>query len=231
VTDQRSVPRVAVIGIVISLILAVGVSVLRTVNAEPVERTAEIAGTIAFAAVFAAPAFLASLGLRGRPPLFFAAGALEMVLAFMTLISLIGLVFVIPGVMFFMAGGRTNDASAGPLRSIAAVVVSVVLGTAGFFALFAREDPIWWARNPATGESFRLDAATFVHGSTITMDSRDLPAGATESGCSSDSISTVEAMASLVIVATMLGAAWVLTKPSGGPVRVQPAAVTQASDG
>jgi hypothetical protein len=116
--------------------------------------------------------------------------------------------------MFFMAAGRIQDASAGPPRSIAAVVVSVVLGTAGFFALFAHEDPICWARNPATGESFRLDAATFVHGSTISMNSRDLPAGATESGCSSDSISTVEAVASLAIIATMLGAAWVLSKPS-----------------
>jgi hypothetical protein len=225
VTEQRSAPRVAVIGIVISLISAVGVAALRSVNAEPVERTAEIAGTIAFAAVFAAPAFLALLGVRGRPSLFFAAGALEMVLAFVTLISLIGLFLLIPSVMFFVAAGRTRDAPVGPLRSIAAIVLSVVLGTAGFFALFAHEDPICWATNPSTGESFRLDAAIFVHGSTISMDSRDLPAGATESGCSSDSISTIEATASLVIIVTMLGAAWVLSKPVDSSVRVQPAAI------
>lgn len=220
VAEHQVAPRIALIGIVFSLTLGVGVAMLRSANADPVERSAEIVGAVAFAVVFAAPAFLASLGLRGRrPSLFLAAGALEMVLAFVTLISL-GLLFIIPGVMLFMAAGRISDAPAGPLRSIAAVVVSVLLGAAGFFALFAHEDPICWARNPATGESFRLDAARFVNGSTISIDGRDLPAGATESGCSSNSISTVEAMASLVIVATMLGAAWTLTKPSSGGVKV-----------
>jgi hypothetical protein len=223
--EREVAPRIAVIGIVISLILAVGVAVLRSVNADPVERSAEIAGAVAFATVFATPAFLGLLGIRGRPSLLFAAGALDIVLAFVTLFSLIGLVFVIPGVMFFVAAGRIGDTSAGPLRSVAAVLISVVLGTAGFFALFANDDPICWARNLATGESFRLDATAFVHGSTISMDSRDLPVGATESGCSSDFISAGEAVAALAIVATMLGVVWVLSKPSDGPVRVQPAPI------
>ena len=213
VTQQPAAPGIAFVGIAISLIFAVGVGVLRSVNADPVERTAEIAGTIAFAAVFATPAFLAMLGLRGRPSLLFAAGALDLVLAFVTLLSLIGLVLVVPAVMFFVAAGRKRDATAGRWRSIASVLVAVVLGTAGLFALFAHEDPVCWARNPATGESFRLDAGTFVHGSTISMDSRGLPPGATESGCTSDSISNIEAIAAIAILATMLAAVWMLSKP------------------
>ena len=215
-TQHQAAPRVAVIGIVISLVLALGVAVLRSVNADPVERAAEVAGTIAFATVFAAPALLAILGARGRPSLLFAAGALDLVLAFVTLLSLIGLVFVIPAVMFFVAVGQIRGTTAGRFRSIVTVLVAVVLGATGLFALFAREDPVCWARNPATGESFRLDPDTFIHGSTISMDSRDLPPGATESGCTSDSISAIEAIAAMAIVATMLTGVWVSSKPPAG---------------
>ncbi len=212
-TPHPTAPRIAVVGIVLSFALAVAVGILRTVNAEPVERAAEVAGNVAFAMVFAAPALLALLGLRGRPPLLVAAGALDLVLAFVTLISFIGLVFVPPAVMFFVAAGQMRGAGASPSRSIAALLVAVLLGTVAFFALFAHEDPVCWARNPATGESFRLNPDRFVHASSISMDSRDLPAGATESGCTTDSISTGEAIAGIAVVAAMLGAVWVLSKP------------------
>ena len=107
------------------------------------------------------------------------------------------------------------------MRSIAVVILAVVLGAVAFFALFAREDPVCWARNPSTGESFRLDADRFVHGASISMDSRDLPR-ATEAGCSSDSISTGEAIAGIAVVAAMLGAVWVLSKPPEPRARPAP---------
>jgi hypothetical protein len=214
-------PRIAIVAIVLSFALAVAVGILRTVNAEPVERAAEVAGNVAFAVVFAAPALLALLGLRGRPSLLVAAGALDLGLVFVTLISL-GLVFVPPGVMFFVAARQMRGAGVGLWRSIAAVLVAVIVGAVAFFALFAHEDPICWARNPTTGESFRLDPDRFVHGSSISMDSRDLPSGANESGCTTDSISTTEAIAGISVVAAMLGAVWVLSIP---PVpRTTPAA-------
>jgi len=222
VTPGRTVPRIALVAIVLSFALAVAVGVLRTVNAEPVERAVEVAGNLAFAMVFAAPALLALLGLRDRPSLLVAAGALDLGLASVTLISFIGLVFVPPGVMFFVAAGGMRGAGAGPMRSIAAVIVAVMLGAGAFFALFAREDPVCWARNPATGESFRLDADRFVHGVSISMDSLQLPPGATEAGCSSDSISTAEAIAGTAVVASMLGAVWVLSKPAEPRVRPAP---------
>ncbi len=219
VAPGRTVPRVALVAIVLSFALAGAVGILRTVNAEPVERAAEVAGNAAFAIVFAAPALLALLGLRDRPSLLIAAGALDLALAFVTLISFIGLVFVPPAVMFFVAAGRMRGAAAGVTRSIAAVIVAVLVGAVAFFALFAREDPICWARNPTTGESFRLDADRFVHGASISMDSRDLPPGATEAGCSSDSIANAEAVAGTAVLATMLGAVWVLSRPPGPRVR------------
>ena len=219
---RPTAPRIAVVGIVLSFALAVAVGILRTVNAEPVERATEVAGNVAFAMVFAAPALLALLGLRGRPSLVVAAGALDLVLAFVTLISLIGLVFVPPAVMFFVAAGQMRGAGASSSRSIAAVLVAVLLGTAAFFALFAHADPVCWARNRATGESFRLNPDRFVHGSSISMGSRDLPPGATESGCTTDSISTGEAIAGIAVVAAMLGAAWMLSKPPEPRARPAP---------
>lgn len=213
VTPRSTAPRIAVVGIVLSLVLAVGIGILRTANAEPVERGVEVAGNIAFAIVFAAPALLALLGLRGRPSLFVAAGVLDLVLTFVTLISFIGLVFVPPAAMFFVAAGQVRGDGASLTRSIATVLVALLGGTEAFFAMFAQENPVCWARNLSTGETFRLDASKFVHGSSISMDSRDLPAGATESGCSSDTISTREALAATAVVAATLGTAWVLSKP------------------
>ncbi|MGH2629032.1 MAG: hypothetical protein ACRDHI_00515 [Actinomycetota bacterium] len=185
-------------------------AILRAVNAEPVERAAEIPGGVAFAVVFAAPALLALLGLRGRPSLLVAAGVLDLGLAFVTLMSLIGLVFITPGVLFFVAAGEMRGRGGSPTRSIAAVLVAVILGTAAFLALFTRDDPICWATNATTGESVRLNADRFVHGATISIDP---PPGATEAGCSSDSISTAEAVAGIALVATLLGVVWVLSKP------------------
>jgi hypothetical protein len=222
VTLRPTAPRIAVVGIVLSFALAVAVGILRTVNAEPVERAAEFPGNVAFAMVFAAPALLALLGLRDRPSLLAAAGALDLGLAFVTLGSLIGFLFVAPGVMFFVAAGQMRGAGGSPWRSIAAVLVAVLMGTVALFALFAREDPVCWARNPTTGESFRLNPDRFVHGASISMDSRDLPSGATESGCSSDSISTAEAIAGIAVVAAMLGAVWMLSKPPEPRARPAP---------
>jgi hypothetical protein len=213
VTERPAAPWIAVVGIVLSFVLAVAVGILRTVNAEPVERAAEVAGNVAFAVVFAAPALLALLGLRDRPSLLVAAGALDLALAFVTLISFIGLVFVAPGVMFFASAAQMRGAGGSLSRSIAPVLVAVLLGILAFFALFAREDPVCWASNPSTGESLRLNPDRFIDGASISIDSRDLPPGATESGCSSDSISTGEAGAGIAVVAAMVGAAWMLSKP------------------
>jgi hypothetical protein len=210
-TPHPTAPRIAIVAITLSFALAAGVGILRTVNAEPVERTAEVAGNIAFAVVFAVPALLAILGLRRRPSLLVAAGVLDLMLAVVTLITLIGLVFVAPGVMFLIATSRMRNERARPLRSVVSVLVGVLLSTGAFLALFARDDPICWATIGATGQSIRLDAARSVNGSSISMDSRDLPSGTTESGCSSDFISNREAALATAVVAVMLGAVWVVS--------------------
>lgn len=224
-TLRPHAPRIAIVAIVLSCALAVALGILRTVNAEPIERASEVAGNVMLGVVFATPALLALLGVRGRPSLLVAAGALDLVLAVVTFISLIGFVFVAPAVMFFVAAARMRGERARPITSVAAMLIAVLLSTAAFFVLFAHDDPVCWATNPATGEWFRLDADRFVKGSTITMDSRDLPLGATESGCTSDTISTGEAGGSGAIVAMMIWVAWALAGPSGERVRPDPSTV------
>jgi len=218
VTFRTTAPQTAVVGIGLSFALAVAMATLRSVNAEPIEQSAEVPGNVAFAVVFAVPALLALLGLRGRPALLVAAGVLDLGLAFVTLMSLVGLVFVVPGVLFFVAAGQMQGGW--PARSIAAALVAVILGTAAFVALFARDDPICWATNSMTGETVRLDADRFVNGASISIDA---PPGTNEAGCSSDSISTSEAVAAIALVATLLGVVRLLSKPPESRTGAAPA--------
>jgi hypothetical protein len=211
-TPHLTTPRIAIVAIALSFALAVGVAILRTVNAEPVERAAEVAGNVAFAIVFAVPALLGLLGLRERRSLLVAAGVIDLVFGAVTMITLIGLVFVAPGVMFLIAGGRVRAAGTRPVASIAAVILAVVLGAGAFFALFARDDPICWATNRVTGESVRLDATRYVHGSSGSM---VLPPGTSEAGCSSDFISNAEALLATAVVAVMLGVVWTVSSRDG----------------
>ena len=185
-TRERSrPPGAAVVGIVLAVALAFGGGFLRAINAEPADRAAEIAGAAAFSIVFAAPALLAFLGLRDRPALLVAAGVLELGLAFISLFS-IGLLFVVPAVLFFVAAGNMRGAGTRLWRSIAAVLVSITFGTVAFLALFARDDPVCWTTN-ATGETVRVDPDEFVQRSSISIEA---PPGVSAAGCSSDSIST-----------------------------------------
>ncbi len=218
--DERSrAPGAAVVGIILAVVLAVGVGLLRAINAEPAERAVEIAGAAAFTVVFAAPALLAYLGLRDRPALLVAAGMLELGLALISLFSYIGLLLVPPAVLFFVAAGNMRGAGTGLWRSIAAVLVSITLGTVAFLALFARDDPVCWMTDSSTGESVSVDPDEFVQGSSTSI---ALPPGASAAGCSSDSISTSEAVAAIASVAAMAGAGWLLSRPP--PARVAPVA-------
>ena len=211
--ERRAAPGSAVAGIAFSLALAVAGGVLRFVNTEPALRTMELAGDVAFAVVLAAPGLLAILALRDRPSLLVAAGALELVFAFLLLISLVGLAFVVPAVLFFVAAGQARRGAGWP-RAVAAVLVTIVLGTVAFFALFAREDPVCWARDATTGATVRLEADPFIEGAPISVTA---PPGVSESGCSSGMVSTAEALASMALVGVMLGAAWRISKPPAAP--------------
>jgi hypothetical protein len=152
------------------------------------------------------------MGLGGRRSLFLAAGALEVVLGAVGLLSLVGVAFFVPATLFFIAAGRADGTPGRAFRSTIAVVVATVLGTGAFFALFQRDDPVCWATTSG-GESVRLDPGPFFHGNSISMGSADLPPGSRESGCSSDFISIGEAATSTVLLVAMVLAMWVIASP------------------
>lgn len=217
VTARTSPPRTAVVGIVLSLTIGVAIALGRTINDVPALRSAEAAGFCASSfAAFIAPALLAWLGARGRPVLLLAAGALELVIAVLGGL-IFGVVFIVFAVLFLTAAQSLGWTAVSPMRSIAVVLVAVVLGVGAGFALFQHQDPLCYATIGRTGQSVRLDPGPFVHPHSISMSSTDEPAGTTESGCSSDSISTDEAAMSIGLVFVMLAACWRLTRasPSG----------------
>ena len=207
---RRVAPRTAVVGIVLSLALGIGMGILRAANTEPALRGLAVAGNVAFAVVLAGPGMLAILGQRGRPSLLVAAGVLSLVFAGLLLISLVGLVFVPPAVLFFVAAGQLIGEPGSWPRAIAAVLVTVVLGTAAFFSLLVHEDPVCWARDAATGATYLSETGVSHDGGSISVTA---PPGISESGCSSDTITTAEAIAAVAIVGFMLGAGRVLAGP------------------
>jgi hypothetical protein len=208
---RLQVPRIAVAGIVTSFALGLGVGILRFTNSEPAERDVELAGDVAFAIVYLAPALLALMGTRRGASLLTAAGVLSLILAFVAIFS-VGLIFVVPSTMFFIAAHRMSGGGTSLTKASATVLIAVVGGTLAFFALLARDDPICWTTDPETGEIVQLDASGFVHGSSISVGSVELPPGATEAGCSSDSVTESEAASATALVAAMLGMTWALTK-------------------
>lgn len=213
VTAPTSPPRTAMAGIAVSLAIGVAIALGRTINDVPALRSAEAAGFFASSIVaFIAPALLAWLGIRGRPVLLLAAGGLDLVLGLLALP--IGIVPIGFAVLFFMAARSLGWTAAGPIRSIAVVLVAAGLGVGAGLALFQHQDPLCYATIGRSGQTVRLDPAPFVHPHSISMSSTDEPAGTTESGCSSDSISTGEAATSIGLVVSMLAACWALTRAS-----------------
>ncbi|MFN8233474.1 MAG: hypothetical protein U0V56_08405 [Actinomycetota bacterium] len=203
--EQPEVPTTARWAIGISFALAVGVGVLRAANTEAALRSAEAVGNVAFALVFALPGLLGLIGLRRRPALLIAAGLLDLALAFVTLMSLVGVAFIVPAVLFLIA----DRVPPGPLRTAAAVIVCVALGSAAFLALFVREDPACWART-SEGVYVVPDPGSYVRGSSISTPGGP---GITESGCTSDTISPLEALLAAALVGLTLGAGWGIAKP------------------
>ena len=218
--DARLEParRMAAAGAILGLAMAAGFGVLRFANADPpILRTP---WDLALAVPYATPALLALLGVR-RPALLLAGGALGILLAAWGAISFVSLVLVPPSVLYLVAATRARVSRPGAVRTAASVLLSLVIGWSALFALVLRDDPACWARVPRDGGSryVRLPAEPFVHSSSISMSSEELPPGSTESGCSSDQIAPVEALVSVALVGITLAGAWTLAAPAEATVR------------
>jgi hypothetical protein len=176
-------------------------------------------GALGYGTVFAAPGILALLGRRERPALLLAAALAAFLVAFASL-SVVGLVLWMPAVAFLVAYALTRH-RAPRSRDLLAPLVAVPLLVAAPFAALISEDPRCWAIVRSGGQErlVELPAERFVRGSSIRMDSRDLPRGANESGCESDVISNVEGLLAIAIVGAAVAAA-VVVSPRSTPALV-----------
>ncbi|MBI2237715.1 MAG: hypothetical protein HYU54_04210 [Actinobacteria bacterium] len=199
---------------ILGLALAAAFGTLRFLNADPPEREAEWLGDLALAASFATPGLLALLGLRERPSLLLAGGALGVFLSGVSL-SFVSLPLLVPSVLYLVAYRRAPGRGIGAASTAAVLLLALGLGAAGLFALFLREDPLCWAvTRTAEGRSYTtLPANRFRTDSGFSVSSSQLPAGTIESGCTSDTISTVEALAGLALVGAALVGGSRLARP------------------
>lgn len=203
-------PRSAIAAIWLSGVLAVAVVAIRLFGGEPF-LAVRAPAALGLGVLAASPAVLGWLGVRGRAALALAAAAVDVVLVYVGLLSLVGLVFLPVAVLFVVAfGGLPGRTS--PSRTAAAVLIAFSLATLALLALDRHDDPVCWART-RSGATVRLDPGPFVHGNRITMSSTDEPPGTIESGCSSDEISASEAATSATLVVVMTLASWVIATP------------------
>lgn len=131
------------VGVGLGIAVAVGLGVLRWANAHAVPvAAAEWAplGDVALAGLVGLPSVLAVLGLRGRSVLLLAGGILALLLALP--FTLVGLILIVPGVLFLVAYGRMPGPPSGSVRRSMAVFVPVVLGVGALAVLFATEQPV-----------------------------------------------------------------------------------------
>jgi hypothetical protein len=203
-------PGTAIAAIWLSVLLAVAIVAIRLFGGEPF-LAVRVPAAIGLGLLAASPAILGWLGVRGRAALVGGAAAVDLVLMYVGLLSLVGLVFLPVAVLFGMSFGRLRGRTSS-FRTLAVVVVAFSLATLALLALYRHDDPVCWATT-RSGETVRLDSGRFVHGNTISMGSADEPPGTRESGCSSDVISASEAATSGALLVVMVFASWIIATP------------------
>jgi hypothetical protein len=203
-SDQRvsnQPPRgrtAALVGAGISLASGATGAILRFVGEDPPLQWNDALGALALGIAIGLPGFITLAAMsEDRTSLLVAGALIALPLALLSFVMLIPLLAT--SVLLLIAASRGRARVIG-VRSLAAIGVAVVLGAGAFFVLFATDDPVCWAKL-ANGSTVELPAEPFVHGNTIEMGGRDLPGRTVESGCSSDSITPAEALASLLLSA------------------------------
>jgi hypothetical protein len=187
------------------------VLVLRLADQAPV-RARELVGAIAMGCLYAAPGVLALLACTGRPQLLLAGAVLGFALV-PTSFSITPLLLV-PSVLLLAARRRKAPARRLTPRDVAVVMSAVAFAVPAFFVLFASEDPLCWTYS----EDARGRRHYVVHpGGDPAHLSVQVGPGQSGGGCTSDVITPVEGLASLVLTGLLLLSAASLARPVGAP--------------
>lgn len=195
-SDRRpnSAARLVLLGAVLGLVAAVGLGLVKFVNSGPL-RYLELVGTLGLTLVYASPALLALLSLRGREVLLIPAIALGAV-ASVSAFSGVTLVLLVPTALWTVAYVRHLRSRHRPrVSNVLVGVLTVAVMVASFFVLFLSDDPVCWKVDSDGGVSRVADAGS-GHELTIGGDENVVSAG-----CSSDAIVAWEG----VLAAGMVG--------------------------
>ncbi|MPZ71851.1 MAG: hypothetical protein GEU74_01255 [Nitriliruptorales bacterium] len=158
-------------------------------------------GAIPLAALFALPATLALLALRGRGALLLAAGVASLVLTVFPF-SLHSFVFGPIGLIYLLAYAKLSTSQHDGPRSPAVAIFVPLLIVAAFLLLIVHDDPICYTKDASGEITIDRDSSVMTGMQTIESESNVV-----ERGCSSDTVVWWEAAASLALSASALTAA------------------------
>jgi hypothetical protein len=141
---ERGYVALAVTGAVLDLVGAASFGLIRFFGSSPPERgRAGVLATAVFAGALALPGIAALIGLRGRPIVVIAAGAMILPLS---CLSIVTPPMQVPAILLMVAGARFDRALGGPVgREILAGACIVAFGIAAVVALYATQDPAEWS--------------------------------------------------------------------------------------
>ena len=206
--------RFGLYGVVLQLALALGLGLFASrTDASELGPPDGLARGLSLGLLFAVPAVIAALGIRGgRPELLLAAAAMD---AFSPLLSVATVVFVVPAGLFVAHAAATGKAPAtiGALaRSTLLVVTLVGLVVGGVVGLLAlTESRCWAAYSTPTGTEYRY--SPFVQGAELGH-----APGAIGEGCDSGVLTTQGEASAAVLALGAIALAGLAGRPKRLPV-------------
>jgi len=213
-TTPQAARVLIMIGAGMFLVLGLAVALVSWTQGEPRLQLETVPGSLALGGMVALPGLVAAIALRREDPrLLLPAIVTGLIPAAVTLLS-VGLVFVIPVLLFVQAALRWPRPKSGRSRRRDLVPLAIpVLAVLAGLTFFAHQDPACWDfTESADGNVAYTRAALhggmqsgwFVGGEALTSVSSE-GAGTSGSICTSDRITPVEAAIALCLIG---GAAW-----------------------
>lgn len=167
---------------------------------------------IPIAVLYAVPASLAVLGLRGRSPLLLVAGISSFVLALLPF-SFHSFVLGPVGLVYAISSWPLRGASGSPSRTLAAAVICPLLLVGALAALFIVDASACYSRLDSGEVIIDRSVDRPMSGVQTIEDGSGVASG----GCSSGIVTAWEALASLALSGTAMLAAFVFVPPSARP--------------
>jgi hypothetical protein len=219
VTEVSDYRRPARVGIAINTVIALGVGSLPLFDGDPPSLDADWLRGLGLLGILLIPPALATVGLR-RPGALLPAGIAAIPMCLMSF-SFILFPLLIPGTLYLVAYGRAKVTYKPRFPAPAVAVLTIVLIGGAFFSLFLHDDPYCYEIvQRKDGTTFERSTSSSV-GQGVDQGTASIGYFSSgsggrqviESGCSSDSVTGIEAGTSLALVVAAGSSAAFLSGP------------------